>query len=246
MRNIKLILQYDGTRYAGWQFQNNAKSIQEVLEAALKKITGEDINVTASGRTDSGVHARAQAANFKTASDMAVKNIRNALNSILPADIVIAHIEEVEPGFDSQRSAKYKIYRYTVVNSDFLDPFIKRFAVKFSYKLDLSAMRRAAKYLMGKKDFRSFKTVDKGDREKNTVRTIKKITIKKDGHLLYIDVAADGFLYNMIRNIAGTLMEVGRGKMAAGRVKEILAKKDRRFGGPTAPAKGLCLIEVGY
>ncbi len=244
MRNIKLTIQYDGTHYAGWQFQKNAKTVQEAIEAVLKKITGERVNLTGSGRTDSGVHAKGQVANFKTRSELPLKNVQTALNSILPKDIVVSGIEEAGPKFSAQHSAKSKLYRYTIANGDFVDPFIRRFAAKCFYKLDIGAMKRAASFLRGRHDFRSFQTKD--GKEKNAVRTIKKITIEKDGYLIYIDIEANGFLYNMARNIVGTLIEVARGKMAEDSVKDIILKKDRRFGGPTAPAQGLCLIKVRY
>ncbi|MFA6079385.1 MAG: tRNA pseudouridine(38-40) synthase TruA [Candidatus Omnitrophota bacterium] len=244
MRNVKLTVQYDGTHYAGWQTQKNAKTVQEVIEKALRKITGEKVNLTGSGRTDSGVHARAQVANFRTRSALPLKNIQMALNSILPKDIVISGAEEAGPKFSAQHSAKSKVYRYTIANGDFVDPFIRRFAAKCFYKLDMGAMKRAASVLCGKHDFRSFQAKDVIER--GSVRTIKKITIEKDGYLIYIDIEANGFLYNMARNIAGTLIEVARGKIPEDRVKDILLKKDRRLSGPTAPAQGLCLMKVKY
>jgi tRNA pseudouridine38-40 synthase len=244
MRNIKLIIQYDGTHYAGWQCQKNAKTVQESIEAILKKITGVKVNLTGSGRTDSGVHAKGQVANFKTRSNLPLKNMQMALNSILPRDIVVSGIEEADLRFSAQHSAKSKLYRYTIANGDFVDPFVRRFAAKCFYKLDIGAMKRAASFLRGRHDFKSFQTKD--GEEKDAVRTIKKITIEKDGYLVYIDIEANGFLYNMARNIVGTLIEVARGKMAEDSVKDIILKKDRRFGGPTAPAQGLCLIKVRY
>ncbi|MBI5123909.1 MAG: tRNA pseudouridine(38-40) synthase TruA [Candidatus Omnitrophica bacterium] len=245
MRNIKLIISYDGTRYAGWQLQKNAKAIQEVLESALKKITGEKIKLKASGRTDSGVHARYQVANFKTMSILPLKKIRAALNSSLPEDILISAASEAEARFDSQSSAKSKHYRYTVTTSQFVDPFIRYFVSRFSYPLNINSMKRAARPLIGKHDFKAFQASG-GSAEKNTVRSIKKINIERKGELVYIDIWADGFLYNMARTIAGTLLEIGRGKFPEGRIKEILKKKERALVGPTAPAKGLCLMKVGY
>jgi len=243
-RNIRLTIQYDGTHYSGWQSQKNARSIQDVLTDALKKITGGKVNLTGSGRTDAGVHARAQVANFKTRSDIPLKKLLLGLNSILPDDIVVSAVKEAGLKFDAQRAAKSKLYRYTLINSNVIDPFIRRFAAKCFYKLDILRMRRAAKPLMGKRDFRSFRAAGGG--EKDTVRRIRNIKIEKYGDMIYIDMEADGFLYNMARNIVGTLIEVGRGKLKADAVKGILAKKDRRFCGPTAPAKGLCLLKVRY
>jgi tRNA pseudouridine38-40 synthase len=244
MRNIKLSIKYEGTHYAGWQFQKNARTVQETIEAALKKVAGERIRLTGSGRTDSGVHARGQVANFKTRSTLPLKSIMMGLNWNLPKDIVIYKIEEADPRFNAQHSAKSKTYRYTIANSTFVDPFIRRCAARCFYKLKIGPMRRGSKYLLGRRDFTSFQTKDGAERD--AVRTIKKIVIEKDGDLIYIDIEADGFLYNMVRNIVGTLIEVGRGKIGEDNVKDILAKRDRRYSGPTAPAHGLCLLKVIY
>ena len=244
MRNIKLTISYDGTRYCGWQFQKNGRSIQQVIQSRLKKITGENANLTASGRTDAGVHAEAQIASFKTRSKIPSKNLQMALNSALPKDIVVTHVDEVSPNFASQRNAKSKLYRYTITNDNLVDPFIRHFATKCFYRLDAGLMRQAARNLVGKHDFRSFQTKD--GEGKNAIRTINNIKVEKRGKLLYIYIEADGFLYNMARNIVGTLVEAGRGKIKPGSVKEILLKKDRRAAGPTMPAKGLCLVKVNY
>jgi tRNA pseudouridine38-40 synthase len=244
VRNIKLIISYDGTRYAGWQSQKNAVAIQQVLESVLKKITGRPVKLKGAGRTDAGVHARYQVANFKTNSKLPLKSIKAALNSILPEDILINSIEEPAGSFDSQRCAKSKHYRYTVTTSRFVDPFIRHFVARFSYPLDMASMRRAAAFLVGKHDFKAFQAA--GSQEKNTVRTIKKINVEGRGDLVYIDVWADGFLYNMVRTISGTLLEIGRGKLPVSRMEEILGAKKRVLAGPTAPAKGLCLMKIEY
>lgn len=244
MRNIKFTIQYDGTNYAGWQFQKNARSIQEVIEDRLKKITGERVSIVGSGRTDAGVHASAQIANFKTNSKIPLKSLQMALNSALPKDIVVSRVEEMGPKFNSQHCAKSKLYRYTIANSNFVDPFVRHFAAKCFYSLDIKAMRKAAGFLLGLHDFASFQTMD--NRKNDSIRAIKNIKIAKEGDLVYIDIEADGFLYNMVRNIVGTLIEVGRGKITEDKVKDILSKKNRRFCGPTAPAKGLCLVKVRY
>jgi len=245
MRNVKLTIQYDGTDYSGWQSQKNARSIQDVIETRLKKILGHKTNLTGSGRTDAGVHALGQVANFRTRSRIPIKNIQMALNSALPKDIVISRIEEAGPKFNAQRSAKSKLYRYTIANGDFVDPFIRHFAAKCFYKLDIGTMRKAAGFFRGRHDFRAFRAADGGG-EKNSVRTVKTVSIAKMGKLVYIYVQANGFLYNMARNIAGTIVEAGRGKISADFVGEIIKKKDRRLCGPTMPAKGLCLVKVEY
>lgn len=244
MRNIKLTIRYDGTNYSGWQFQKNSVSIQETIQKAIKRITGRRAAVTASGRTDAGVHALAQIANFKTASKIPLKNLRMALNTILPDDIVVLRAEEASPGFNAQKKVKSKLYRYTIYNKDFMDPFLRRYASKSFFKIDVSLMRKGAKHLVGRHDFTSFRKKD--GEEKNAVRTIKRIKAIRKGDLIYIDIEADGFLYNMARNIVGTLIEVGRGKFKAGYVKEIMKKKDKRLCGPTASAKGLSLVKVRY
>ncbi|MDP2912695.1 MAG: tRNA pseudouridine(38-40) synthase TruA [Candidatus Omnitrophota bacterium] len=244
MRNLKLTIQYDGTGYSGWQFQKNGLSVQEVIQNAIKKITGEKVCVVGSGRTDAGVHAEAQVANFKTSSKIPLKKFQMALNSVLPKDIVIARMEEAGLKFNAQHDARGKLYRYIIVNNDFVNPLLRRFAAKCFYALDLGAMKKAARYLAGRHDFRSFQAKDGVGR--NAVRTIRKITIEKKGDLVYIYMEADGFLYNMARNITGTLIEVGRGKISAGDVRVILRKKDRKLCGPTMPARGLCLVKVKY
>lgn len=245
MRTIKLTIQYDGGRYAGWQFQKNAISIQEVLETAVRKITGEKTSVIASGRTDAGVHARGQIAHFKTSSRLAPDRLQRALNGELYRDIVVSKVEEAPRGFHAQHSAKSKRYRYTIVNNDFVDPLIRRHVAKVYHALDLALMRKAAKRIEGKHDFKAFQAYDPG-RADDSVRTVRSVRITRDGDLIHIDVEADGFLYNMARNIAGTLVEVGRGKFPVGRIREMFAKKDRSLCGPTMPAQGLCLLKVNY
>jgi pseudouridylate synthase I len=243
-RNIKLTIRYDGTAYCGWQSQKNGPSLQDAIEAAIKKLTGRKASVIASGRTDSGVHALAQVMNFRTSSKIPLESIEKALNTILPDDIRIYGSEEVSLAFNAQKSAKSKLYRYTIYNCNVMDPLLRHFAAKCYFKIDLRLMRKGAQYLVGRHDYTSFQTKD--GVEKNAVRTVKYITIEKKGDLIYIDIEANGFLYNMVRNIVGTLIDVGRGKIAPGHVQEILAKKDKRACGPTAAAQGLCLIKVNY
>lgn len=244
LRNIKLTIKYDGTHYAGWQYQKNARTVQEAIETVLKKITGEKVNLTGSGRTDSGVHALAQVANFKTRSRLPLKRLYMALNSCLPDDIMVSAVEEAGCRFNAQHDAKSKIYRYTISNNDFVDPFIKRYAARCFYRIDVNTMRKAARCLLGRHDFSSFQTKD--GEERDSTRRLKKIKIARSGDLIYIEMEADGFLYNMARNIVGTLIEAGRGKMTVRDVRAALDKKDRRSSGPTAPALGLCLMKVRY
>lgn len=244
MRNIKIVISYDGTHYAGWQIQKNASTVQHVLESSLGKILGHAVKVKGAGRTDSGVHARFQVANFKTTSKLDLKRIKAALNSALPDDILVTSIAKASSSFDSQRCARSKRYRYVVTTSNFVDPFIRHFVARFSYPLDIKAMKKAASCLVGKHDFKAFQA--SGSVERDTVRTIKRIKVERSGDLVYIDISADGFLYNMARTICGTILEIGRGKLPGSRMKEILKTGDRKLAGPTAPAKGLCLMKVQY
>ncbi|MBL7155917.1 MAG: tRNA pseudouridine(38-40) synthase TruA [Candidatus Omnitrophica bacterium] len=246
MPNICVTIAYDGTRYAGWQIQKNAKTIQGEIEKALRKILGEKCHLIGAGRTDSGVHARAQVANFKTNKKIPTAKLQTALNVHLPKDTRIVSIKKVPLKFHAQFNAKSKLYRYTILNSRIDDPFTERFYFKVPYKLDLALMKKEAKTLLGKHDFKSFQA--KSDRSpiKSTVRTIKRLSIKKTGDFIHIDIEGNGFLHNMVRNIVGTLIEIGRGYLAESNMKKIIALKDRRKAGPTAPAKGLALEKIIY
>jgi tRNA pseudouridine38-40 synthase len=243
-RNIRLVIEYDGTNYAGWQIQKNAKSVQGTLEAALKRITREKIKLISCGRTDSGVHAEGHVANFKTKSKISLVNLQRGLNSVLPKDIAITEAKEVSLDFNSRYDAKSKVYRYTILNRPYPAALCRSYFHYVPYRLDLNAMKREAKCLLGRHDFKSFQAADK--KERPSVRTIEKLSIKRKGDFVEIGIEADGFLYNMVRNIVGTLVEIGRGRFRAGSMKEILKAKNRNLAGPTAPAKGLCLMEIKY
>ena len=246
MRNIKLTIEYEGTRYCGWQVQNrhSAKTIQETIEKALQKILQEKIKLIGSGRTDSGVHALGQTANFKTKSGLNCTNIQNGLNSILPKDIRIKQAKEVSLGFHARFSAQSKLYCYTIVNNSYVSPFLNRYAYLVKFPLDTERVRQAIKYLIGRHNFRSFQAVDK--KEIAAVRTIKRLNIIKKKDIIYLNIEANGFLHKMVRNIVGTLIEVGRRRLKAEDIKAILKAKNRIHAGPCAPAKGLCLVEVKY
>jgi tRNA pseudouridine38-40 synthase len=247
MRNLKLLIEYDGTPYCGWQTQTRNKlkdSIQEILEGTLRKILQEKVKLTGSGRTDAGVHAAGQVANFKTASDIPPRKLQRALNSLLPDDIVIKGVKEVSLSFHSRYSAKSKRYRYTILNRPFSNAFSRNVVLFYPYPLDVRLMRKAAGSFVGKHDFSAFRNADK--KEASSVRRVKKLTLKKEGDYVHIDIEADGFLYNMVRSIAGTLLEVGRGKIKPCDVRKILRGRRRDLAGPTAPAKGLCLMAVRY
>lgn len=244
MRNILLKIEYDGTNYAGWQYQKNAKSIQETMEVALKRITDRKARLVSYGRTDAGVHALGHIVNFKTDSEIPLLKLQRALNNILPKDIVIKEAKEVPPKFHSRFDARSKIYRYAIVNGPSPSAIFRNVTVHISYKLDLALMKKEAKVLIGKHDFKSFQAADRIER--SSIRTIKNLSIKKSGETIKIDVEADGFLYNMVRNIVGTLIDIGRGRFPAGSMARILKAKDRKLAGETAPAKGLFLMEVKY
>ena len=246
MPNICLTIAYDGTRYGGWQIQKNSKTVQGELEKALKKILKEKIKVIGASRTDSGVHARAQVANFKTKKNFPPKRLQAALNANLPKDISVTNAKNASLKFHSQFDAKSKLYRYTILNSQIDEPFLRPYYHKVPYRLNLPLMRKETKALSGKHDFKSFQAKSALSPIKNTKRTIKKVSIKKDKGFIYIDIKGTGFLYNMVRNIAGTLIEIGRGYFPEGSMKKILESRNRKEAGPTAPAKGLTLVEIKF
>lgn len=244
MRNIKITIAYDGSGYKGWQLQKNGNTEQAELEKAVHKVFGKAHGVHGAGRTDAGVHARAQTAHFKVAALVPISKIPAALNAYLPEDIVVTSAEEVSQDFHSRFNARGKHYRYYVMNTRLDDPFVGRYAWRVQYKLNAALMNREASALVGRHDFKSFQASDK--RERTSVRRITRILVKREKDLIRIDVEGDGFLYNMVRNIAGTLVDIGRGHLPPGSMREILKKRDRTAAGPTAPAKGLFLVSVGY
>jgi tRNA pseudouridine38-40 synthase len=245
MRNLKLEIEYDGTNYYGWQVQDSSKTIQHILEQVLKKILQENIKLTVAGRTDSGVHAFSQVANFKSNTKITFEKLRWAINCLLPEDIKVTRIKNVPLDFNSRFSAKSKIYRYTILNRKYSSALLSKRVYFFHYPLDVALMRKEAKVILGKHNFKSFQAVD--SRQRNPVRTIKRIKIcKSKSGLLQVDIEADSFLYNMVRNIAGTLLEIGRGKFPKGSMSKILKSQDRSLAGPTLPGKGLCLLKVRY
>lgn len=247
-RNIKLTLEYDGTDFAGFQFQPGRPTIQQVLEEALSKFFDKPTKIkSASGRTDAGVHAKFQIVNFLTSSKAELWQIQKGLNAHLPDSVAVRKVEEVSAKFHARFQAKSKTYEYKIWNDRVRSPFQLRYAHQVPSPLNVSAMRRAAAFLTGKHDFRSFCATEKpGEPKKKTVRTIKKFVVQKKGSLVCLRMTADGFLHHMVRNIAGTLLEVGRGKIKADEVGKILKSKDRRRAGMTAPAKALCLVDVTY
>ena len=244
MKRIKLTIAYDGTNYCGWQIQPNGITIEEVLNKALKKLTGEDILVIGASRTDSGVHAMGNVAVFDTETTIPPEKIAVALNQQLPEDIVIVKSEEVVADFHPRYCDCSKTYEYHIINTRTPIPTKRLTNCFVSYVLDVDKMRRAASYLVGEHDFVSFCNV-RTDVE-NTVRTITELEIITNGDEITIRITGNGFLYNMVRIIVGTLIRVGRGFYEPEKVKEILDAKDRKAAGVTAPAHGLMLMEIKY
>ena len=246
MRNIKLTIEYDGTNYNGWQSQDRrkAKTIQQVLEGALKKVLREKIKIIASGRTDSGAHAFGQVANFKTKSQLKALQIKKALNTKLPFDIVIRDAKEVDLKFHSRFDVKTKVYRYMVLNRAESSAIDRDRCMFFPYKLNLALIRKEARLLKGRHNFKAFQAKD--IIERGAVRTIKNIKIIKKSDFIAFDIESNGFLYKMVRNIVGTLIEIGRGRFEEGTIKRLLKAENRHLAGPTVPAKGLYLLKVNY
>ncbi|MFA5039899.1 MAG: tRNA pseudouridine(38-40) synthase TruA [Candidatus Omnitrophota bacterium] len=265
MPTFKLTLQYDGTRYAGWQRQTSRggaprqsprlKTVQEELEKAMERVVGHKVCAESSGRTDSGVHAVAQAVHCSTTSKIPAVPLRNALNRFLPQDISVTASESVASGFHARFCARSKTYHYVILPQTERSVFLKRYVCLTKYDLSVRLMRRSATCLVGKHDFSSFQASDRSARK--STAEVMKIKVReslgsdilpflKGVRLITIEIQARGFVRGMVRNIAGTLIEVGRGKLAAGDVKDILEKRDRRFAGPCAPPQGLYLTEVCY
>lgn len=244
MRRIKLLLEYDGTPYAGWQVQKNADTVQARVESALLEVLREEVRVHGSGRTDAGVHGRGQVAHFDTASTLPPKNIRDGANTFLPPTISIVEVCEAPPDFHARYSARAKIYRYLVFRRKVRSPLWEGRAYHFPDPLDLGLMEAAAERLRGKHDFSAFTAA--GSSVEDTVRELARLEITTRGELLSFEFEADGFLYKMVRNLVGTLLEVGKGKIEPGETAAIIESRDRKLAGPTAPACGLCLERVIY
>ena len=243
MRNIKLTIQYNGKEYCGWQKQSDSLGIQGNIEESIKYITNESVKITGSGRTDAGVHALGQVANFNTECNIPVEKIPNALNSKLPKDIVIINAEEVSLDFHSRYSAKRKRYRYIINNNRYRNPIYSDISYFVKYDLDFNKMEKEAKSLIGTHDFKGF--MSSGSSVKDTVRTIYDIHISKQEDLIFIEIEGNGFLYNMVRIIVGTLVDIGRGRIDNS-MSSIIESKLRSMAGHTAPAHGLFLKKVDY
>ena len=244
MRNIKLTIEYDGKDFNGWQKQPNKLNIQGTIEQTIKSITGEEIELNASGRTDAGVHALGQVANFKTNSQIPIEKFAIAINSKLKRSIVIKKAEEVDEKFHSRLSCKKKTYRYIINNTEEGSAIYRNLETHIQPKLDVEKMNQAVKYFEGEHDFKAFKA--SGTSNKSSIRTIYEAKVYKKEDRIYIELTGNGFLYNMVRIIAGTLVDVGIGKIEPEKVAEIIESKKRENAGKTLPPNGLYLLNVIY
>lgn len=244
MRNIKLTIEYDGKEYNGWQKQPNKLNIQGEIEKAIKQITGEKVELNASGRTDAGVHALGQVANFKTESKIPIEKFAIAINSQVKNSIRVIHAEEVEENFHSRYNCKQKTYRYIINNSAYGSSIYRNLEYHMPVKLDFEKMKEAIQYFEGEHDFKAFKS--SGTSSKSSIRTIYKAIIKKNEDRIIIELTGNGFLYNMVRIISGTLVDVGLGKIAPNEIPKIIEGKDRTKAGKTLPPQGLFLVQVQY
>ena len=245
MRNIKLTIEYDGKEFNGWQKQPKQLNIQGTIEKAIQQITGEEVELMASGRTDSGVHALGQVANFKTNSNIPIEKIPIAINSNLKKSILIKSAEEVDERFHSRLTCKRKTYRYVINNSKYGTAIYRNLETHIPVKLNVEKMKEAIKYFEGEHDFKAFKS--SGTSSKSSIRTIYKAEIiKKENDRIWIELTGNGFLYNMVRIIVGTLVDVGLGKIDPEAIPSIIKSKKRENAGKTLPPQGLYLVKVDY
>ncbi len=244
MRYLKLTVAYDGTNYNGFQRQKNGVGVQQVLEAALTELCGEEILLKAAGRTDTGVHALGQVVSFATKATVPAGNIPRAIRYLLPADIVVCKGEEVSEDFHARYSAQEKTYCYKVVLTDVVNPCLRNYAWEIKGNLDWQAMNTAAEYLIGTHDFSAFRNT--GSEMTTPVRTLTEAKWKKQGNEYVFTITGNSFLYRMVRNIVGCLVKVGQGKITSAQFKKIMTAKERKAVGMAAPAKGLYLVNVKY
>lgn len=243
-RTVRLTVEYDGTDFSGWQLQDGQRTVQGVLEAALREMTGETTRVRGAGRTDAGVHARGQVAAFATETRIPEIGFLRGLNALLPRDVAIANAVEAPPGFDPRHAASGKHYRYTFWNEPVRSPLHERFSWHVRAPLRVDAMSEAGAVLVGEHDFSAFRAAD--CERRSTVRLMRRVDVTREGSCVFLDVEATAFLKNMVRVMAGTLCAVGRGESTPADVASILASRDRTLAGMTAPPQGLCLMEVFF
>lgn len=245
MRNIKLIIEYDGTAYFGWQRQAEGVTVQQVMEETISRIVNDRVVLVASSRTDTGVHALNQVANFRTASQLRLRNLHMGINSLLPPDIVVKAVSEAPWDFHSQFHSRSKIYHYRIYNGAVRTALCRNISWFVRQPLDIEAMKRAATRLLGTHDFNSFCAAQ--CEVENRVRTVMSVSFdREDGGMILFRIEANGFLRHMVRNIVGTLVDIGKGRIPEEDVVSIIEARDRRRAGPAAPARGLCLMEVKY
>lgn len=244
MPRVKLIVAYDGTDYHGFVKQKSVITVQQVLEEAIAYILRTPVLIEGAGRTDAGVHAQGQCCIFDAETSIPVLSLLRAINSKLPKDVVIKEAEIVPESFHPRFSAKRKTYRYQILNSSIRNPFLERYAYFYPRSLNIEWMKKAAEYMVGEHDFKCFCAA--GSTVLSTVRTIYDLQVFKAGDLITIDVCGNGFLYNMVRIITGTLVKAGEGKIAAGQVKDIIESKERALAGPTVPPQGLTMLNIVY
>ncbi len=242
MKNHKIVLSYDGTDYFGWQRQPDKPTIQGLVEGAVARLAGKPVAVHGAGRTDAGVHALGQTASFKAAVRMDEPEILKALNGMLPRDVRVASAEIVPASFHARKNAVGKIYRYRIVTTPTISPFDLRYVHHWTYPYDLRLMKKAAALFVREGDFTGFSS----NRDRSPMRRVTRSELRSKGGELIYTIEADGFLRYMVRTIVGTILEIGRGKLPIGAIEETFARKTRSLGSPTAPANGLCLIEVKY
>lgn len=244
MRNIKIIIEFDGSNFCGWQKQPKGRTVQQTIEKAINKATNEQIEINGSSRTDAGVHAKGMVANFFTNSTIPADKFREAINARLPEDVSIIKSEEVDENFHARYSSKGKTYSYTIINRYERLSLGHQYLYHYRYKLDMEKMNEACTYFVGKHDFSAF--MSPGSSIKTTVRTIHDIHIQKNGDKIIIYVTGDGFLYNMVRIIVGTLLKIGNGKLEPEDIPQIIEEKNRKRAGMCVPPNGLVLEKVFY
>lgn len=255
MRKIRLTIQYDGSSYNGWQVQPRGATVQGLLEDVIEKITGERVHVIGAGRTDAGVHAIEQVASFGSSSGLTHDVLKRALNALLPRDVKIIAVEDSEADFHPRFSSVRKRYVYLIANTETVPVFVDRYVWRIRFPLNVEQMSAASVFILGSHDFSSFRGA--GCNARNSVREVYSLDVEKSDEMQFLfsgfrgafikfSIEADGFLRHMVRNIVGTLVEVGRGRIGSEALKDILVSRERRFAGPTAPAKGLFLERVIY
>lgn len=245
-RNIRFLIAYDGTDFHGWQKQPEMRTVQDVIEQATRRVVRHQVGLNAAGRTDAGVHAAGQVANFESTCEIPLPNLRKAIGSRLPKDVSLIHVSEVPMGFRCSQDAVSKLYRYRIYGAAHrpAEQHMQRYTYHFWNPLDLDRMRDAAGRIVGTHDFAGF--ASSGSERETTVRTVLRVDITRHYEEIHVNVEGTGFLYNQVRNMVGTLLEIGRGHWPPERIDEILASRDRGLAGPTAPARGLCLQWVRY